>query len=513
MYPGERSAQRVCVAVSYPDCVGCRSENETELKRLMEMNTEGDSMDESDSSSPLQQELTCPVCQAIFRDPVLLACTHSFCRECLHRSFEVNNKCPVCRETYHKDQAISNRALSSTCERFLQETNRWPKPRPPPSEGVCNLHQRPLELYCEKDEEPVCVDCVSLHSSHRIRSIGDGVRVCKEELDFKIQIFQKKVETFKKMTKKFSSATDFIKNQAGQAEKQIRAEFDRLRNLLDKEENQRLEALAQEERMKMRDLNELAQQTKEDIVAMKELIDMLKKEMGNEDLPFLKNFRDIKRKAEWTKKDPYISERSVLHISRHVGALGYKIWKSLQGHIRFYPVVLDPNTASPWLSVSDDLTSVKESAERLTIPDNPERFDPCVFVLGNEGYISGKHKWDVLVGDSPKWVLGVCSHKVARKKKFTVSTNREVWSISLSKGVYTAMTPQRTDLQLQRRPEKIRIKLDMEKGEVSFWDGGTGKHLVTLTHEFTEMIFPMFGPGLHSTPMTLAPGKMALHTS
>lgn len=177
------------------------------------------------------------------------------------------------------------------------------------------------------------------------------------------------------------------------------------------------------------------------------------------------------------------------------------------------PILLDPNTASPWLSLSPDLTSVKESAERLISPDNPERFDPCVFVLGAQGYTSGKHRWDVLVGDNPKWIVGVCKESVARKKKFTVSTGRGVWAISLSKGVYTATNTDRTVLQLQQRPERIRIKLNMDKGEVSFWDGGTAKHLVTLTHKFDEEIFPMFGPGLHSTPMILAPGKMAVHTS
>lgn len=177
------------------------------------------------------------------------------------------------------------------------------------------------------------------------------------------------------------------------------------------------------------------------------------------------------------------------------------------------PVLLNPNTASPWLSLSPDLTSMKESSERLTVPDNPERFDPCVFVLGAEGYTSGKHRWDVVVGDNPKWIVGVCNESVARKKKFTVSTNRGVWSIGLSKGVYTALTSERTELQLQPPPERIRIKLDIDKGEVSFWDGGMAKHLVTFPHKFNERIFPIFGPGLHSTPMVLVPGKMAVHTS
>lgn len=177
------------------------------------------------------------------------------------------------------------------------------------------------------------------------------------------------------------------------------------------------------------------------------------------------------------------------------------------------PVVFDPNTVSPWLHLNDDLTSVNENSERLTAPDNPERFDPCVFVLGAEGYTSGKHKWEVVVGANPSWIVGVCKKTVARKKKFTLSTNRGVWCIGLSKGVYTAFTNERTELQVQERPERIRIKLNMDTGEVSFWNGGTAKHLITLRHKFDEEMFPFFGPGLHSEPVTLVQGKIAVHTS
>lgn len=177
------------------------------------------------------------------------------------------------------------------------------------------------------------------------------------------------------------------------------------------------------------------------------------------------------------------------------------------------PVVLDPNTASPWLCLNADLTSVKESSERLAVPETRERFDPCVFVLGAEGYTSGKHRWDVIVGENASWIVGVCKESVVRKRKFTISTNRGVWCIGLNKGVYTAFTPERTELQVQQRPERIRIKLDIDKGEVSFWDGEAAKHLVTLKQNFDEKIFPFFGPGLQATPMILAPGKIAVHTS
>ncbi|KAL6109809.1 uncharacterized protein ACO6RY_12863 [Pungitius sinensis] len=470
-----------------------------------------DSLDEDmeEETVPLRQDLTCPVCRDVFRDPALLPCTHSFCRECLRSCSRSNRKCPVCRAAFDEAQAISNRALSDACDTFREQTSRWT----PHSADTCPLHLRPLDMYCEKDEEPVCRGCVILHNTHRLWSLREGVQMCQKELGFKVQIFQKKVESYKKTTHKLSNAIEYIKYQAGLAERQIKAEFERLHKELVAEEARRIKDLAAEEEEKIAALQELLHSTNDDIVAIAKLSETLQKEMGNEDLPLLRNFQKLKREAEWTREEPRLTDHSLLNMGKHVGALGFKIWKSMQDHVKSNPVVLNPNTASPWLSLSADLSSVMESSERLVVPDNPERFDPCVFVLGAEGYISGKHRWDVIVGENPKWIVGVCKESVPRKRKFTVSTSRGVWALGLSKGVYTVSTPERTELPVQQRPERIRVKLDFDKGEVSFWDGGTTKHLATLKHKFDERIFPIVGPGLYSTPTTLAPAKIAVHTS
>lgn len=498
-------------------------ENETKLvkkeEKKMACEAEVERMEESDEPVPFQQELSCPVCQAIFRNPMLLRCTHSFCRECLDGNSKVSKKCPVCREVYTEQEAIFNRDLNSTCERFLREAHLRPNPsRGGPGGGpdCCNIHLRPLELFCVKEGELLCVDCVTLHSSdnhHKLLPLKDGASQCKAELNFKVKIFEMKVQSYKKITEAFSNAAKYVKCQAEQAEKQIKAEFERLHEALVREEALRLKALNDEEEQKMAALNKLFEDTNDDISTLNKVIQTMQREMGNEDLPFLKKFQDLKRKAEWTRKEPCLDDDSLLNLGGHVGALGYNIWKSMQAYVQYYPVVLNPNTATPWLSLNDDLTSMQESPERLTIPENPERFDPCVFVLGAEGYTAGKHKWDVVVGTNPKWVLGVCKESVARKKKFTVSTQRGVWAIALSKGVYSVLTPERSELPVQTPPERIRIKLNMDRGEVSFFDGVTAKHLVTLSQRFDEKIFPIFGPGLHSTPMILAPGKTAVHTS
>lgn len=79
-----------------------------------------------------------------------------------------------------------------------------------------------------------------------------------------------------------------MKQQAGQAERQIRAEFKRLQEELAKEEAHRLQVLASEEDEKITALQELHKKTKKDIVDLEEIIDSLKKEMGNEDLPLVR---------------------------------------------------------------------------------------------------------------------------------------------------------------------------------------------------------------------------------
>ncbi|KAM9851994.1 tripartite motif containing 35-28 [Aulostomus maculatus] len=467
--------------------------------------------DMPEEAAPLQQELTCPICKGVFQDPVLLPCTHSFCRVCLDTSRQIKSECPVCRKVFEEGQVVSNRALGNASEIFLKHA--WRPNNTLASDEACKLHLKPLELFCEKDEQPMCVDCVTLHSGHRLLAVKDGVQLCQKELRFIVSIFEKKLVSHQKMTDKLSNTVEYIKYQAGVAEKQIKAEFERLHQVLHKEENLRLNALAAEETQKVAAIEELITKTNKDVKALKELTDNLKKEMGNEDLPLLKKFQNLKRNAQWNQEDPHIPNDSLLNMGKHVGALGFNIWKNMQAHVQYNPVVLNPNTATPWLSINADLTSVNQSSERLTTPDNPERFDPCVFILGAEGYTSGKHRWDVIVGDNPKWIVGVCKESVTRKKKFTISPSRGVWSIGLSKGVYSVLTQERTELQLQQRPERIRVKLNIDKGEVSFWDGGTAKHLVSLTHTFDEKIFPIFGPGLQSVPMILAPGKMAVHTS
>lgn len=125
-----------------------------------------------------QQELRCSVCRDIFEKPFMLPCTHSFCQECLQGATRFSrNQCPLCRERFAEGQAIPNLVLSNICQAYA----RYPPQgiQKPDSVAGCNMHMKPLVLYCEKDEQPVCVDCVTLHSTHTLLPLSEAVPLCK----------------------------------------------------------------------------------------------------------------------------------------------------------------------------------------------------------------------------------------------------------------------------------------------------------------------------------------------
>ena len=164
---------------------------------------------------------------------------------------------------------------------------------------------------------------------------------------------------------------------------------------------------------------------------------------------------------------------------------------SLSLSLSVAPVTLDPNTADPQLILSEDLTSVRLSYERQQLPDNPERFSDYVCLLGSEGFNSGTHCWDVEVGDSDIWCLGVITESSQRKGGSFSSGVSGVVHIT---GAYTTCSPSHPEtlLTMKQKPQRIRVQLDWERGKLSFTDPDNNTHLHTFTHTFTERVFPFF---------------------
>uniref|UniRef100_A0A671U3Y7 B30.2/SPRY domain-containing protein n=1 Tax=Sparus aurata TaxID=8175 RepID=A0A671U3Y7_SPAAU len=158
-------------------------------------------------------------------------------------------------------------------------------------------------------------------------------------------------------------------------------------------------------------------------------------------------------------------------------------------------VTLDPDTAHPKLILSDDGKQVKHGDVKKNLPDNPERFNPCVDVLAKQSFSSGRfyHEvqrfnpcvdvlakqsfssgrfyYEVQVKEKTEWDLGVARESINRKGVITPSPQDGYWTICLrNKNEHKACADPSVSLPLERQPEKVGVFVDYEEGLVSFYD-------------------------------------------
>ncbi|XP_061110475.1 zinc-binding protein A33-like [Conger conger] len=296
-------------------------------------------------------------------------------------------------------------------------------------------------------------------------------------------------------------------------EGQIKADFEKLHQFLREEEEARLAVLKEEGEVKSRIMEEKLADITRHISTLTDKITAIEKAMGTEDASFLKSYQNIKDRAQCTLQDPELLSGALIDVAKHLGNLTFRVWEKMLGMVQYTPVMLDPNTASAYLSLSDDLTTVRCTDTAQNCPDNPERFNPIVIVLGSEGFASGKHSWEVKVGSKTAWDVGVVKESIIRKGSITLSTENGFWVFLLRNGEkYQAGD---TVLTLKRKPQSIRVQLDYDRGEVSFFDSSDMAHIHTFEDTFTERLFPYFSPhlkdgGRNDAPLQICPAKVSV---
>ncbi|XP_039373460.1 zinc finger protein RFP-like [Mauremys reevesii] len=445
----------------------------------------------------LQEEATCPVCLEYFTEPVTLECGHNFCRACISQCWEGSDtgaSCPQCRETVQQRNLRPNRQLANVLE--IAKRLSLQAAKGTGGDGVCGEHQEALKLFCEEDQTPICVICREswAHRVHTVVPIQEAAQEYKERIQAHLKTLREESEKllgFKVTGGKRSQ--EYLKQTETERQK-ILSEFQQLRKFLEEQERLLLAQLEKLDEEIVKIQNENITKLSEEISCLSELISDMEGKCQKPACEFLQDVRSTLSRCEKGKFQqpkeisPELEER-VSNFSQKTfvvsetlrkfkDTLKTQIEESLEAH-RQVNVTLDPDTAHPNLVLSEDRKSVRWGDMRQRLPNNPERFDTWPCVLGCEGFTSGRHCWEVEVGDGGCWAMGVARESVRRKGEISCTPEGGIWAVQWE-DQFRALTSPVTPLPLSRVPSRIRVCLDCDRGQVTFIDAGDEAPIFTF---------------------------------
>ncbi|XP_061565126.1 nuclear factor 7, brain-like [Cololabis saira] len=442
----------------------------------------------------LKDFLSCHVCLETFKDPVSLSCSHNFCSSCLKEFWEQNKNrnCPICKRKASKEFVV-NFSLKGLADSFA---GRQTGGSYETEKDICKKHSGIPQLFCRDEQRTVCSVCeFSLHQNHKVVPVEEAVGELKELLKSDLKSLQDKRNKYKQVEETYKDVVQHLEKQLLSTEKQIRAEFNKLLQFLKEEEESRLAALREEEEQKGRRISGERKRIQEQISSLSDSISAVEEELQKDDMSFLSRFKPTRDRAreQSSVSDPRLLSGTLVDEAKHLGNLAFRVWEKMGDQVHFSPVVLDPNTAKRNLYLSADLTSVRYEDTWQQLPDNPERNFKYADVFGYEGLTSGKHSWEVEVGDHPLWNVGLVKDSYDRKGKVFASPKYGIWCLSYGDGKYSNGAGDTVTVETSLR--RIRVQLDYDGGTVSFYNAEDMTHIYTHRDTFTEKLFPFFTVG------------------
>ncbi|KAK7132829.1 hypothetical protein R3I93_019159 [Phoxinus phoxinus] len=484
----------------------------------------------------LNEELQCSICLEEFTDPVTTPCGHNFCRTCLSKCWTNTQTCfcPLCKDTFSKRPDLKiNTTLrevvqhfkeklnlgesevfcdicdgrkqkavktcltcpSSYCESHLEPHLRVPRlkkhklinPVENLEDYICQKHERPLELFCRDDQTCVCLSCTEgEHRTHNTVPIEEESREKKNQLvQTQTDVHQMIQDRMKKIQEIQHSVK--LRKRNTEKEKSSSVEFfsDLIRSI-ERCQSDQLKMMEEQQKAAEKQAEDLIKDLHQEITELKRRNTELEQLSHTDDHLHLIQMSSSLNTRPHTKIWTEIRIDSDVNVNSLCRALT-ELKKTLdekisQTGLKFVQkfavdVTLDPDTANPYLILSDDGKQVSDGDIEQDVPENPKRFD-AMCVLAKQGFSSGRFYYEVQVKGKTEWDLGVVRKSITRKGKIWLSPEDGVWIVILrNENEYKACDDPPFSLSLRVKPEKVGVFVDYEEGLVSFYDVESRSHI------------------------------------
>ncbi|XP_077327245.1 tripartite motif-containing protein 60-like [Lithobates pipiens] len=502
------------------------------------------------ASGDLRAELECSVCLNIYTDPVTLRCGHNFCRVCIDGVLDTQKgsggySCPECREKFpdrpalhrnitlrniaetflspHQDQEESGVFCThcvdspvpavrsclhcevSLCDKHLRVHKKSPEhvlcdPTLSMESRKCSVHKEVLKYFCTKDNALICVSCslAGEHRGHRVETLDKASEKKKKTLRNVLQKRLTKRERTEKRVQSLQEHRRKVEEEAAGDTERVTALFRDLRRRLEDLEKrvlreisrraerisismldfiQDLEIKKEELSRKLRHIEELCNVTDPlTVLQESDTGDLCDTEDGDNE--------DRKRYEKLLRDGGGLDVAGFLHTGLSDIITEVNVYFYIQGAA---DILLDGNTAGKYLQISDDRKTLSWSDTEPNQPETPERFY-CSQVLSSWSFSSGRHYWEVDVGGSEDWIVGMCYSSIGRRGESVMGSNKKSWGLVKTGKKYSVRHYSKDILVATNlSSNRVRIYLDYEAGRISFYDlCDPIRHLHTVTTTFTE---------------------------
>nr|XP_056715176.1 probable E3 ubiquitin-protein ligase MID2 isoform X2 [Euleptes europaea] len=157
------------------------------------------------------------------------------------------------------------------------------------------------------------------------------------------------------------------------------------------------------------------------------------------------------------------------------------------------PFKLDPKMAHKKLKISNDGLQMEKDESSLKKSHTPERFSGtgCYGAAGNVFIDSGCHYWEVTVGSSTWYAIGI-AYKSAPKNEW-IGKNSSSWVFSRCNNNFVVRHNNKEMLvDVHPQMKRLGILLDYDNNVLSFYDPANSLHLHTFEISFILPVCPTF---------------------
>ncbi|XP_067441988.1 E3 ubiquitin/ISG15 ligase TRIM25-like [Thunnus thynnus] len=303
--------------------------------------------------------------------------------------------CDVCTGTKLKALKSCLVCLTSYCETHLEphltasrlKRHQLMDPVENLEDRMCVKHDKPLELFCKTDQTCVCMLCSVLdHKTHEFVPLKEEYEGKKAELGKTEAEIQQMIQKRQLKIQEIKESVDLSKEDADREKAEGVQVFTALKESVERSLNELIETIEEKQRTTEKQAEDFIKELEQEISELMKRSSEVKQFSHSEDhLHLLQNFPSLKAAPptkDWTEvsvRPPSYEGTVVKAVTQLEETLSKEMKKLFEAELKrvqqyAVDVTLDPDTADPYLILSDDEEQEDHSDVEEILPNNRERF-------------------------------------------------------------------------------------------------------------------------------------------